>query len=125
VFYAGVLAVMSLGFLLNANAFDGARWRAAQSLVALGTPASFTDAGPEWVSSHQTGFATVVQPGAGVEWWQKHWPSFRLCAYVAAFPVAVPGASLVRVDPAAYRLFLFMGPQEPFYLYAVASPDCP
>jgi 4-amino-4-deoxy-L-arabinose transferase-like glycosyltransferase len=125
VFYAGVLAVMSLGFLLNANAFDGARWRAAESLVALGTPASLTDAGPEWVSSHQSGFATVVQPGEGVEWWQRHWPSFRLCAFVTAFPAAVPGASLVKFEPDAYRLFLFMGPQEPFYLYEVASPDCP
>jgi len=124
-FYAGVLAAMAVIFLFNTNAFDGARWRAGHSLVALGYPAEWTDAGPEWTSSHQTGFATVVQPGPGLTWWQKHWPSFRLCAYVASFPLTVPGATLVNEQPDAYRLYLFFGPNEPFYFYRVTSPDCP
>jgi hypothetical protein len=50
---------------------------------------------------------------------------FRLCAFVTSFPAEVPGESLIRLDPAAYRMFLMLGPEEPFYLYRVASPDCP
>jgi hypothetical protein len=116
---------MASVFLLNTNAYDGAQWRAAQSLVDLGYPAESTDAGPEWVSSHQIGFATVTQPGGGFEWWQRHWPSFRLCAYVAASPTVIPGASLIRVDPNAYQLYLFLGPGKPFYFYGVSKPGCP
>jgi 4-amino-4-deoxy-L-arabinose transferase-like glycosyltransferase len=125
ILYLGILVAMSSAFLLNTNAFDGARWRAAQTLVALGYPAEWTDAGPEWTSSHQTGFATVTQPGEGLTWWQKHWPSFRLCAVVAASPLSISGASLVSLQPDAYESYLFFGRSEPFYLYRVTSPDCP
>jgi 4-amino-4-deoxy-L-arabinose transferase-like glycosyltransferase len=125
VLYVGVLSVMALAFLLNTNAFDGARWRAAQTLVGLGYPAQATDAGPEWVNSHQTGFATLTTPGEGLEWWQKHWPSFRLCAFAASSPEAISGSSLITVDPVAYQLYLFLGPAEPFYMYRITSAECP
>ena len=125
VLYACVLTAMASAFLFNTDTYDGARWRAAQSLVALGYRAETVDAGPEWTNSHQTGFATVVQPGNGLSWWQSHWPSFRMCAFVAAFPQAIPGASLIRMEPNAYKLYLFLGPDEPFYYYRVAKPGCP
>jgi hypothetical protein len=123
--YVGVLATMAAALMFNSNAWDGARWRAAEALVDMGYSAESTDAGPEWVSSHQSGFAMVVNPVAGLTWWQKHWPSFELCAFVADSAASVDGQSLIRVEPDAYRLYLFLGPSEPFYLYSVANPGCP
>lgn len=120
-----ILAFMAAAFLLNSNAYDGARWRAAEALVGQGFTLATVDAGPEWTDSHQTGLAVVTDPVEGLTWWQKSWPNFVLCAYVAQSEYAIPGSTLVSVDPEAYRLFLFAGPAGPLYSFRVAKPECP
>jgi hypothetical protein len=120
-----LLAAMAAAFMLNSNAYDGARWMAGESLVARGFDAASTDAGPEWVNSHQTGVAAVTRPVDAVMWYQRYWPDLRLCAFVADSPPPVEGKSLIRIDPVAYELFLFLGPAEPFYYYRVPSAGCP
>jgi len=123
-----VLGFMSAAFLLNTNAYDGARWRAAERLVAQGFPPATVDAGPEWTDSHQTGLAIVTNPLEGLKswhkWWHKSWPNFRMCAYVASSDFRVPDSSLIEVDPEAYRLYLFAGPSASFYYFRVAPPEC-
>ena len=45
---------------LNAEAFDGARWRAGEALVHSGLPSSSVDAGLEWVWADQPGVVKHV-----------------------------------------------------------------
>jgi hypothetical protein len=124
-----VLGFMSAAFLLNTNAYDGARWRAAARLADQGFDPATVDGGPEWTDSHQTGLAIVANPVEGLKswhkWWHKSWPDFHLCAYVASSDFRVPDSSLIEVDPEAYRLYLFAGPSAPFYYFRVAPPECP
>ena len=98
-----VLAVMSAGFLLNTNAYDGARWRAAERLVGRGFTPATVDAGPEWTDSHQAGLAIVTTPLDGLKswhkWWHKSWPDLHVCAYVASSDFRTPGASRSRSTP--------------------------
>jgi hypothetical protein len=118
------LATMSAAFLLNSNAYDSARWRAGLALVDMGFSAETTDAGNEWVESHQTGVVTRSVPAP--IWYETYWPEFRLCAFAAASsPVEIPGQSLLKTDEQAYKLLLFFGPAERFLYYKVNRPDCP
>jgi hypothetical protein len=119
-----VLATMSGAFLLNSNAYDGARWRAGLALVDVGFSAETTDAGNEWVESHQTGVVRRSVPAP--IWYESYWPDFRLCAFVAASSsVDITGQSLLKTDEQAYKLLLFFGPGERFLYYKVDRPDCP
>ena len=119
-----VLATMSGAFQLNSNAYDGARWRAGLALVDMGFSADTTDAGNEWVESHQTGVVTRSAPAP--IWYETYWPNFRLCAFVSASSsFEIPGQSLLKVDEKAYKLLLFFGPEERFLYYKVDRPDCP
>ena len=65
---AGVLvavnAIVSLALLLNAAAFDGARWRMGDEAVRLGFAAETVDAGFEWVGFHATGLAELTAPAS-------------------------------------------------------------
>jgi hypothetical protein len=121
-----LLAGLSAVFLLNADAFDAARWRAAESLVERGYRAETIDAGPEWVGTHPTGLATAARPLPGsLNWWQSWWPDFRMCAFVASTPQAGPRYRLLEMLDQAYRLYLVVGDWKPLYLYAVDDPACP
>jgi hypothetical protein len=120
------LALTSLVLLLNADAFDAARWQMGDTAVASGTKADTIDAGFEWVAFHATGVAAFGQPpapngGAYVKWW----PSIHVCAVVSASPLSSTTLKLEQADMDAYRLFLFGGPSEPLYLYRVLDPTCP
>jgi hypothetical protein len=121
---AGLLALSAI-FLLNSDAFDAARWRAAESLVARGYPAESVDAGPEWVGSHPTGTASADRPLTGPVWWQTWWPSFHMCAFVASTPQTDPRYRLLETRERAYRLYLVVGAWKALYLYAVDDPACP
>jgi hypothetical protein len=122
----GSIAATSFVLLLNADAFDAARWKMGEKAVAGGIPAERVDAGFEWVDFYATGLATPGVPppalGAHYETW---WPSFHLCALVSATPWTSDALRLLEADEAAYRLFLFGGPSEPLYLYRVQDPSCP
>jgi hypothetical protein len=119
------LSLTSVVLVVNADAFDVARWRMGDSAVALGTPAGKVDAGFEWVTFHATGIAVDNPPPALGGFYDTLWPSFHLCALVSNSPIDSPNLTLELVEPAAYRLFLFGGPSEPLYLYRVQDPSCP
>ncbi len=120
------LAATSTILLLNADAFEAARWQVGDTAVARGYAPATVDAGLEWVAFNATGVATpyaIAPPG-----WSRYgawWPPFRLCAMASTSPLTQPGFELIGTFPSAYRLLLFVGPDEPLYLYRVDSPGCP
>lgn len=120
------LAATSAILLLNADAFESARWHVGDVAVARGFAAETVDAGLDWVAFHATGVATpyaTAPPG-----WSRYdawWPPFRLCAMASTSPLPQPGFELIATYPTAYRLLLFAGPNEPLYLYRVPGPGCP
>jgi hypothetical protein len=122
---AGVLGATSLALLLNSAAYDAAKWRAGEALVAAGIPAESIDAGFEWVGYHIRGPADLANAGPGLIWYERWWPSFRLCGVVASGPQGLEGGELVSIDTEAYRLLLFGGDEEPLYLYRIHGPGCP
>jgi hypothetical protein len=120
------LAATSIVLLLNAAAFDRARWRMGELAVERGYAPGTVDAGFEWVSMHATGLATpFVTAAAGESRFGAWWPSFRLCAMVSGSPLDLPGYELLETRPDAYRLLLVVGPSVPLYLYRVDRPGCP
>jgi dolichyl-phosphate-mannose-protein mannosyltransferase len=121
-----VTATASLALLLNAAAFDGARWRMGEEAVRLGFAAETIDAGFEWVGFHAVGLAelTASREPSMTEYAVK-FPSFRQCAVASSSPLDFPGFTLVLIRVSAYRLLLFAGPEEPMYLYRVSGPGCP
>jgi 4-amino-4-deoxy-L-arabinose transferase-like glycosyltransferase len=127
---AGALVIglgsVSGALLLNADAYDAARWRMGDLAVERGISANTVDAGLEWVTNYASGLAApnTVSPNSQM-WYEAWWPSFHLCAVVSSSPLNQPGVQLEAADVEAYRLLLFAGPQEPLYLYRVSGPDCP
>ena len=132
-FAPGVAVLLLAGFaaasilvLVNGDAYDAARWRIGERAVALGFDPGTIDAGLEWVEFHATGLAAPNAWGPPYETrYEAWWPSFRLCAMASASPLDRAGFTLVEAEPAAYRLLLFAGPQEPLYLYRVTGYGCP
>jgi hypothetical protein len=124
-FLALVLGATSLAMLFNSAAFDAAKWRAGEALVAAGIPAESIDAGFEWVGYHVLGPADFAHGAPGLTWYETWWPSFRLCGVVASVPQNLQGEELVRIDTEAYRLLLFAGDEEPLYFYRIHGPGCP
>lgn len=120
------IAATSLVLLVNADAFDAARWRMGDAATERGIAAGTVDAGFEWVAFHATGFATADKPAPSLGGiYEALWPSFHLCALVSAAPLKNATLRLEEVDAHAYRLLLFGGPWEPLYLYRVQDPSCP
>ena len=119
-------ASMSLGLLLNADAFDTARWRMGEKAVAGGANAATVDAGFEWVTFYATGLAVHAPAPALGGMYETRWPSFHLCELVSNSPLTNPELTLVDTSTNAYKLFLFGGPQETLYLYRVqGQQSCP
>jgi len=120
------LSITSLTLLTNGDAYDSARWRMGDLAVSRGIAAETVDAGYEWVTLHATSAAALDSstPALG-KWYDALWPSFHLCALVSGSPLSTDTVTIEEVDPAAYQLYLFIGPSEPLYLYRVSSPDCP
>ena len=120
------LMLTSVVLLLNADAFDAARWQMGDTVVASGTQADTIDAGFEWVAFHATGVAAFGQPpapigGAYLTWW----PSTHVCVIVSASTLNSTTLQLEQADMDAYRLLLVGGPSEPLYVYRVLDPTCP
>ena len=123
---AGVLLALVASLVMaNSYAYDGARWRAGESLVAMGYRPETVDAGAEWAHAHQTGFASVTRPGQAIMWYQRQWPDLVICAFAADSDPGFPGEFLIEAVPSAYQLNLIAGPAEPLYLYGVKRTGCP
>jgi len=120
------LAATSGALLLNADAFEAARWRMGERAMAMGYQATAIDAGLEWVSYHATGIAapyatTTESVSRYVAWW----PPTRVCAVASSSPLHEPGLRLIATDRTAYRMLLFAGSAAPLYLYARTETGCP
>jgi 4-amino-4-deoxy-L-arabinose transferase and related glycosyltransferases of PMT family len=120
--FGGVLALISLIFMLNANAFDAARWRAGEELVRFGIPADEIDAGYEWMGFHATSPGDPARLGSTDPFYRFWWPAFRECGLVSSKLTDRPDAQLVGTTE--YALHLVTGPVETLYLYRLSGPGC-
>ena len=91
----------------------------------MGYSAQTVDAGYEWVGSHGIPPANPDFDPKWVNWWEGIWTSFRACAILSSSPLEIPGYVTVRVNPAAYKQYLFFGPDESLYLYGATMEGCP
>ena len=103
-------AVLSLALLVNAFAFDVARWRVAEAQMANGIPAMSIDAGIEWLGYHATETADLRRPRpSSASSTRRLWASYRECVVVANSQLDRPGLSLADAPPSTYRTLLFVG----------------
>ncbi len=118
------LAVSALVLAANSFAYDAARWRAGDAMVAMGYDAGAVDAGYEWMGSHASTIGNA-DLGYGLAWYDDWIAPSRPCAAVSNSPLAPANFGLIQVDRSAYRQYLFFGPEQPLYLYGSLAYDCP
>jgi hypothetical protein len=116
--YGVILGAVAVVLLLNAAAFNAARWNAGALFVRAGVPADRIDAGYEWVGYHATTPAYPRRP-----FYQMWWPAFRPCVVISSSPQTLPDERLVGTT--TYALRLVTGPNVPLYEYRVGAPGCP
>jgi len=116
-----VTGILALTLMLNAFAFDAARWRAGEQLAATGLPADAIDAGYEWVGFHATSPAHMAHPTKSTPPYRGWWDT-PVCGLVTASPDGPRNGRLVGIED--YRLYLIAGPRVDLYLYRIESPDC-
>lgn len=119
------LAVSAIIIAANSFAYDVARWREGEALVAAGYDARTIDAGYEWVGYHSAAQGAPDPPAQKTNWYYHVLSAEPPCAVVSNSALDVAGLSQVSVNTSAYRQYLFLGPDQPFYLYSVANPGCP
>ena len=95
------LGVTALLLTANSDAFDGARWRAANEAVRRGALASDVDAGFEWIGTNQPN---------------------RHCIWIVSSPLATAG--LHEIATSSWRPFL-VGPTSQLHIYRADAPGCP
>lgn len=117
----GWVAFSALLIGANSFAYDAARWRAGLTAVAAGYPASGVDAGYEWVGTHSSGRPKPGAPADNMVWLGSRWALIRPCAVVSNAPLEDPDLHLIEVDRAAYRQYLFFGPEQGLYLYGASK----
>lgn len=118
-----VLGVVSIALTLNSDAYDAARWKAGQELVAMGVPANEIDAGFEWVGYHDHGAINPHAPIGARDWWTDRFGGPEICAIVSGSRET--RASVVLEGVTRYRLLLLGGPVESLYRYrTVRVPGC-
>jgi 4-amino-4-deoxy-L-arabinose transferase-like glycosyltransferase len=119
---ATALVGLSFAYMLNANAFDAARWQAGERLVEMGLRPDSIDAGYEWMGDHASVPGNSTVGGSIRPFYRNWWPAFQECAVVSSRPKPPEGASLVAT--ADYRLELFAGRKATLYLYRFDRPGC-
>ena len=121
----GIVVAVAIALMLNADAYDGARWKAGQVAVKAGIAASEVDAGFEWVGSHATEDTLAYRKLAGAPayetWYDQMFPGFRDCAVVSGSPQGE--AALELVGTTRYNELGFAVPER-LYIYVVRSPGC-
>lgn len=110
---------------VNADAYDGARWRAGELAVKAGVRPSQVDAGFEWVGDHADEDAISTRHEAAAPlyetWYDQMFPGFQECAFVSGSPWSGP-----RLKPLRETTYNELGVAVPehLYIYAVRSPGC-
>ncbi|HEX5825465.1 MAG TPA: glycosyltransferase family 39 protein [Candidatus Limnocylindrales bacterium] len=113
--------ILALTLMVNAMAFDVARWRSGEALTAAGLAEDTIDAGYEWVGAHATTPADLwhaVPENPSNRWWALS----LTCGVVTGSGEPPSQARLVGVE--SYRLYLFAGPIVVLYLYRSDDPSC-
>jgi hypothetical protein len=120
-----VSAVVALSVMLNADAYDGARWTAGQEAVKAGYTATAVDAGFDWVGGHATTLAVRGRRVAGAPsfetWYDEMFAGFRDCAFVSGSPVAK--AHVALLGTVRYHEVGFAVPED-LYIYGVRDRAC-
>ncbi len=120
-----LIGAVTAALTLNADSYDGARWRAGDLAVQAGFAPSVVDAGFEWVGTHTSedaNRALQVLPGPGYEaWYDKLFAGFRDCAFVTGSPSPQPDLRLLRI--ATYDELGFAVPEH-LWIYSVQRPGC-
>ena len=120
-----LIGAVTAALTLNADSYDGARWRAGDLAVKAGFAPSVVDAGFEWVGTHTSedaNRALQVLPGPGYEaWYDKLIAGFRDCAFVTGSPSPQPGLRLLRIT--TYDELGFAVPEH-LWIYSVHRPGC-
>jgi hypothetical protein len=116
-----ILAVsgcISVAMLANSVAFDAARWRLGEELVAGGAEPMSVDAGFEWLGQHASGTArlTAPLPEHGTRY-SRLWAEYRRCFMLSVSALAWPHLELVDERRQGYRTFLLAGRWLPLYVY--------
>ncbi len=91
----------------------------------MGYDPQLVDAGYEWVGSHATSTPSPGSNDYGLTWDYDAVAIARPCAIVSNSPLADDDLTLIRVDHSAYRRYLFVGFDEPLYLYGSNARGCP
>jgi hypothetical protein len=113
-----VLFSASSLLLLNAAAFDVARWQAGRAMVAQGFAASAIDAGYEWVGFHS---ANIAGESVSAAVWSEPRPwysGYRIfqesgnCIIVSSSALSFPNLRLLEMR--SYRTFAFWGSSDLF-----------
>jgi hypothetical protein len=120
-----VIAAVTAVLTLNADAYDGGRWKAGQLAVQAGFAPSVVDAGFEWVGTHTSedaNRALQLLPGPVYEaWYDKLFAGFRDCAFVSGSPSPEAGLTLLRTT--SYNELGFAVPEH-LWIYSAHSPGC-
>lgn len=119
------LAIAAVALAANSFAYDAARWREGEATIAMGYDARVIDAGYEWVGFHTDEARILEDMPFVLNWYYEAVPADPPCAIVSNSLLADGVLTLVHVNKAAYSRYLFIGPAEPFYLYAAPTDGCP
>ncbi len=119
------LATFAAVIATNSFAYDAARWRAGEELVAMGYDARTVDAGYEWVGYHASLGESLSAPATDMTWNIDRWKLLDPCAVLSNSPLNEGNLTPIHVNRSAYRQYLFFGPDEPLYFYGASSAACP
>ena len=119
------LVVAAFIVAANSSAYDAARYREGEAAVAMGYDAMTVDAGYEWVGAHAVGPGKTTLDPHSLTWWDSLFMQGPPCAVLSNSEIDLEGYRLIRINPSAYRQYLFFGTYEPLYLYGAMLDSCP
>jgi 4-amino-4-deoxy-L-arabinose transferase-like glycosyltransferase len=119
------LAVTAFAIAANSFAYDAARWREGDAVVAMGYNARVIDAGYEWVGYYADRQTISGDEPFVLNWYYAVVPADPPCAVVSNSLLGGGVLRLIHVDKEAYLQYLFFGPAEPLYLYGASTEGCP
>ena len=80
-----LFALLGLAYVIEAAAYDGARWAAASQVARTGIPAASIDGGAEWVGYHAH-TAAIRHSGPSPTSWASMFRDVRTCYLISVDP---------------------------------------
>lgn len=119
------VAASAVVLAANSFAYDAARWREGEAVVAAGYDSKMVDAGYEWVGFHATGTSTSGAVDFVLPWYYEAIAAEPPCIVISNSELEGSPLVLLRETPSAYLNYLFLGPPESLYVYAAPRDGCP